>query len=153
MTNFIIYGLIALGLILRFIVADEDDNGVGRTPTFLFIVQLILTFIFIGMLICGELHKPVALLMCFPLLMSRVGRGAIIIILSLPVTNFLDFSTVLIALIGAVVGGINISLGWHDGPVELKYAEEGIPEDYGQGKSNTPSTGAPGSQNPAPRNN
>lgn len=131
-TNFIIYGLICLGLILRFIIADEGDSGVGRTPTFLFIVQLILSFAFIGMCICGELHRPVAILMCFPLLMSRVGRGAIIIILALPVTNWLDFSTILIALVGATVGGINISLGWHDGPVELKYAEEGVPEDFTQ---------------------
>ena len=74
--------------------------------------------------------------MCFPLLMSRVGRGAIILILALPVTNFLDFSTVLIALIGAAVGVINISIGYHDGPVEIKYANEGMPEDFGANDNN-----------------
>ena len=133
-TNFVIYGLIALGIILRFILADEGENGVGRTPTFLFIVQLLLTFVFLGLLICGELHKPVSILMCFPLLMSRVGRGAIIIILALPVTNWLDFSTILIALVGAAVGTLNISVGWHDGPVELKYAEDGLPGDIHERK-------------------
>mmetsp|Transcript_11947 Transcript_11947/g.15270 ORF Transcript_11947/g.15270 Transcript_11947/m.15270 type:complete len:164 (+) Transcript_11947:1-492(+) len=130
-TNFIVYGLIVLGLILRAIVADEADYGVGRTPVYLYVVQLVLTLLFVGMLVCGELHRPAAILMCFPLLMSRVGRGAIIIILALPVTNWLDFSTVLIALIGAAVGGINIAIGFEDGPVEIKYANEGLPEDYG----------------------
>ena len=37
-TNFVVYGLIILGLILRAIVSDEEDDGVGRTPVFLYIV-------------------------------------------------------------------------------------------------------------------
>ena len=147
-TNFVVYGLLILGLILRAIVADEDDDGIGRTPTFLYIVQLVLTILFVGMLICGELHKVPAILMCFPLLMSRAGRGAIILILSLPVTNFLDFSTVLIAIIGATVGVFNISIGSHDGPIEIKYANEGMPEEFGAVSTNSASQGGNPTSNP-----
>ena len=105
-TNFIAYGLIILGLILRAVLADPADSGIGRTPTFLFVVQLILSLLFVALLICGELHRPVAILMCFPLLMSRVGRGAITLCLALPVTNFLDFATVVIALFCSFVAGL-----------------------------------------------
>ena len=80
------------------------------------------------MLISGELHKPTAILMCFPLLMSRVGRGAIILMIALPITNFLEAWTAIIAILCAAIGILNMSLGWRDGVVELKYAEEGVPE-------------------------
>ena len=36
--NFFAYGLIILGLILRFLVTTEEDSGIGDTPYFLFIV-------------------------------------------------------------------------------------------------------------------
>ena len=140
--NFFTYGLIGFGLILRFFVSDSGDNGIGRTPMFLFIIQFVLTILLILMLICGEIHKPIAVLVCFPLLMSRVGRGAIILMVSLPITNFLDFWTVLIAIFCALVGILNMSLGWKDGVVELKFAEEGIPE---RGMRNVPTN-----SNPAP---
>ena len=152
-TNFVTYGLILLGVILRAIVASEEDEGVGGTPVFLYIVQLVLSIIFVGMLICGELHRPVAILMCFPLVMSRVGRGVIIIILALPVTNFYDFSTALIMIIAAVIGGINIYLGINDGPILLKYAQDGMPEDNGVGGAGNPGDAVPRqpAQNPPPR--
>ena len=143
--NFIIYGLIFTGLIVRFFVAESGDNGIGKTPMFLYIVQVVLTIILILLLICGELHKPVAVLVCFPLLMSRMGRGAIIFMVSLPITNFLDFFTVLIMIICACVGVLNMSLGWRDGIVELKYANEGVPE---RGMRNMPA--ANNIQTPAP---
>ena len=116
-TNFVTYGLIILGVILRAIVSEEEDPGVGGTPVFLYIVQLVLTLMFTGMLICGELHRPAAILMCFPLLMSRLGRGIIIIVLSLPVTNFYDFSTALITIVATAVGVMNCIIGFRDGPV------------------------------------
>ena len=141
--NFITYGLIFTGLIVRFFVAESGDNGIGKTPMFLYIVQVVLTIILILLLICGELHKPVAVLVCFPLLMSRMGRGAIIFMVSLPITNFLDFFTVLIMIICACVGVLNMSLGWRDGIVELKYANEGLPE---RGMRNVPAS----NNNPPP---
>ena len=152
-TNFVTYGLIILGVILRAIVSDEADEGVGGTPVFLYIVQLLLSIVFVGMLICGELHKPVAILMCFPLVMSRVGRGVIIIILALPVTNFYDFSTALIMIITTVIGAVNIYIGFNDGPILLKYAQEGMPEDNGAGGVGNPGGAVPGQsgQNPPPR--
>ena len=134
-TNFVACGLIILGVILRAIVAADEDEGVGGTPVFLYIVQLVLSLIFVGMLICGELHKPAAILMCFPLLMSRAGRGVIIMVLALPVTNFYDFSTALIAIVCTAIGVVNISIGFRDGPVQIKYAQDGVPEDYGVGDS------------------
>ena len=116
------------GLILRFFVNDDEASGFNNTPAFLFICQFILTIIFILFLISGEIHKPAGLLLCFPLLMSRLGRGTIILMLSMPITNFLSFWTVLIALICSAVGILNMSIGWRDAAVELKYAEDGVPD-------------------------
>ena len=126
--NYVCYALMALGLILRFITSAPEDAGIGGTPAFLYIVQFLITAIFIMFLLFGEFHKPTSILLCFPLLMSRVGRGTIIMMLSMPLTNFLDAWTSMIAIICAFIGFVNIYLGWKDGPVELKYAEEGMPE-------------------------
>ena len=136
-----------LGLILRFFLSEEDDGGIGRTPMFLYIVQFFLTVVLVLMLISGEIHKPAGILMCFPLLMSRVGRGAIILMLSLPLTNFLEAYTAILAIICACVGVLNMSLGWRDGVIELKYAEEGVPE-----RGSLPSKAPPSSASPGPQN-
>ena len=139
MLNYCAYGLIALGLILRFIVSGETDRGIGDTPSFLFIVQFLLSYVLLGLLILGELHKPTSILLCFPLLMSRTGRGAIIFMIALPVTNFNEMWTAIIAIIAASIGFFNMYIGYHDGPVELKFAEEGVPEN----NANSRATGAP----------
>ena len=125
--NFFAYGLIFLGLILRFLVTTEEDSGIGDTPYFLFIVQFIITIIFVMLLMFGEMHRPTPVLICFPLLMSRSGRGALIFMLGLPITNFTDIWTVFIAAIIVTIGVINFIIGFRDGPVELNYAEQ---EDY-----------------------
>ena len=137
-TNFIAYGLLILGIVLRFILSESDQEGVGDTPTFLFICQLVLTTIFVLLLICGEIHKPAAILYCFPLLMSKVGRGSIIIMISLPVTNFLDVVTAIIAILCAIVGALNIVVGFNDGPIDLKYADGGIPAAANAGPASKP---------------
>ena len=76
------------------------------------------------LLVMGELHKPTAFLICFPLVMSRTGRGAILLMISLPLTNFESILTVLLAIICSTIGVINILMGFHDSPVELKFAED-----------------------------
>jgi len=48
--------------------------------------------------------------------------------IALPITNFLEAWTAIIAILCAAIGILNMSLGWRDGVVELKYAEEGVPE-------------------------
>jgi len=116
---------------------DEEDSGIGNTPAFLFIVQFVMSYVLVGLCILGELHKPSSIMMCFPLLMSRTGRGAIILCVAGPVTNFGDFFTSLISIIGISVGILNISLGCNDAPVELKFAEEGVPEWAPQPKAST----------------
>ena len=126
--NYVAYGLMAFGMILRFLVTAEEDSGIGRTPFLLFIVQFVVTYAFIAMLIMGEMHKPAAILLCFPLLMSRLGRGSIILMLSLPITNMLEIGTTMIMIICACIGIFNMILGWKDGPVELKWADEGVPD-------------------------
>ena len=135
--NFIAYGLIILGLILRFFNAD-DGKGIGKTPAFLFITQVALSCIMVTLLILGELHKPVSIMVCFPLLMSRTGRGTIIVMIGAPVTNFLNFFTAVISIIAISVGILNISLGCNDAPVELRFAEEGLPERKRTAKESTP---------------
>ena len=55
--------------------------------------------------------------------MSRSGRGALIMMLGLPITNFTDIWTVFIAAIVVTIGVINFMIGFRDGPVELNYAE------------------------------
>ena len=77
----------------------------------------------LALLVMGELHKPTAFLICFPLIMSRTGRGAIILMISLPLTNFSDFLTIFLAIICSSIGVINILMGFNDSPVELKFAE------------------------------
>ena len=143
--NFLTYGLMATGLILRFILNSSSEDGIGMTPTFLYIVQFVFSYIFIMLLIMGEMHKPVAILLCFPLLMSRVGRGTIILMVSLPITNFNEAVCAIIAMICSCIGVINMMLGCRDGQVELTYAKDGVPE------SNTTatSTAAPAASKPA----
>ena len=48
--------------------------------------------------------------------------------LALPLTNFLEAWTAIIAIICACVGVLNMSLGWRDGVVELKFANDGVPD-------------------------
>ena len=126
--NYVAYGLMAIGLILRFIISAPEDSGIGDTPAFLFVVQFILSYLLIMLLIMGDLHKPAGILLCFPLLMSRMGRGAIIFMIALPVTNFLEAWTIIITIISGAVGVLNMSIGYRDSPVEPKFAEEGVPE-------------------------
>ena len=127
-------------------MSGPEDSGIGDTPTFLFIVQFLFSFVMIGLIIVGQMHKPASILLCFPLLMSRMGRGAIIFMLALPVTNFLDAWTAIIAIIAASIGFFNMYLGYYDGPVELKYADEGVPEDL-TGASKGAASGATPPQN------
>ena len=82
-----------------------------------------ITIIMLLLLVMGELHKPTAFLICFPLVMSRTGRGAIILMVSLPLTNFSDIWTVFLAIICSCIGVINIMMGFNDSPVDLKFAE------------------------------
>ena len=44
--------------------------------------------------------------------------------LGIPITNFTDIWTVIIAAIVTTIGVINFIIGFRDGPVELKFAEE-----------------------------
>ena len=114
------------------------------TPTFLYIVQFIFSYVFLMLLVMGEMHKPVPILLCFPLLMSRVGRGIIILMVSLPITNFNEAVCAIIAIICSLIGILNMMLGCRDGQVELTYAKDGVPESG----SATTSTAAPAALKP-----
>ena len=142
--NYLTYGLMATGLILRFILNSSSEDGVGMTPTFLYIVQFIFSYVFLMLLVMGEMHKPVPILLCFPLLMSRVGRGIIILMVSLPITNFNEAVCAIIAMICSLIGILNMMLGCRDGQVELTYAKDGVAESG----STTTSTAAPAALKP-----
>merc|ERR1712013_67476 len=82
--NFAACGLIIFANVLRFFVSEKGDDGIDGTPLMLFFIQTILTIMHALFVICGELFCPPVLLANYPLLVSRMGRGAIIILIALP---------------------------------------------------------------------
>ena len=86
--NFAAYSLVILTLILRVILSDEEDNGIGNTPTFLFVLQCIMTILILASLVMGELRRTEDFIICYPLELSRTKRGIIILIIALTLTNF-----------------------------------------------------------------
>ena len=79
------------------------------------------------MVICGELFCPPILIANYPLLASRMGRGAIIILIGLPLLSW-NFWIILLILISTLIGALNVWAGKNDPPVTLKMAKEGPTE-------------------------
>ena len=123
--NLITCGLIVFTNILRFFVKDDSD-GINGTPLMLFLVQTVLTITYGVFIVCGELFCPPILLANFPLLISRSGRGALIVLISLPLMCANGW-IILLVVVTTLIGLLNVWLGWKDPPVTLKMANEGKP--------------------------
>ena len=119
--------LIIFTNILRFVVKPDDKEGIDGTPVMLFIVQTILTVLHAIFIICGELFWPLVILANYPLLVSRMGRGIIIVLVAVPLLSWNFFIIVLVLLI-ILIGLLNVFAGKNDPPVTLKMAKEGVPE-------------------------
>lgn len=67
----------------------------------------------------GEFRKPEQVVVYFPLVLTRAGRGAMFAFMTMPMftAEWASVCLGLIVLLGAV---FNIVIGWHDPPVTLK---------------------------------
>ena len=152
--NLITAGFIIFTNILRFFVKD-DSEGINGTPLMLFVVQTVLTVTYAVFIVCGELFCPPILLANFPLLISRTGRGALIILISLPLMCA-HFAIILLVVLTTLIGVLNVWLGWKDPPVTLKMASEGKPVEGSTSKEFTdvqahqPTSSAPALTGTAP---
>ena len=125
--NIITCLLIIFTNLLRYFVRKDNKEGIDGCPIALFFVQTVLTIMHAVFIICGELWCPPILIANYPLLVSRVGRGALIVLVGVPLTGPNFFVVVLVFLI-ALVGLINIWIGWDDPVVTMKLAKDGPTE-------------------------
>ena len=116
--NLIACLLIVLGILLRYVLNTFEDT-IGKTPILLFHVQALASLLCVFLVVAGEFGKPQRVLGCFPLLCSRTGRSVIVLMVSIPLTNFTDFYTAVISIFCSCVGLVGIVVSWQDPPVEL----------------------------------
>ena len=126
--NVLAGALIIVTNILRFVVKPDDEKGIDGTPVMLFLIQTLLTIVHAVFVVCGELFCPPVIIANYPLLASRMGRGAIIILVALPLLSWNFFIIILVLLIVAI-GVLNVLAGRNDPPVTLKMAKGGKPDE------------------------
>ena len=119
--------LIIFTNVLRYTVRDPAKEGFDGMPTMIFFIQTVLTMMHAVFIIFGEMMAPMGVIGQYPLLMSRVGRGSIMVLLGLPLlaANFFIWLCVVPILL---IGVLNVWIGWNDPPVTMKIAREGRPE-------------------------
>ena len=100
--------------ILRFFVKKTNKEGIDGIPIMLFLVQTVLTIMFALFVICGEFRKPLMLIQGFPLLVSRTGKGVLIILVTIPLIGP-NFFVVLLCILICLIGALSVWLGWKDG--------------------------------------
>merc|ERR1712194_624575 len=107
--------------LLRWFVKSDTKEGIDGIPIMLFFVQTVLTIMFAVFVICGEFRKPLMLVQNFPLLVSRLGKGALIILVTIPLIGP-NFLVVLLCILICLIGALSVWLGWSHGPVTLEEA-------------------------------
>ena len=112
--------------ILRYFVKADNKEGIDGIPLMLFFVQTVLTIMFAVFVICGEIRKPLSLVQNFPLLVSRTGKGIIILLVTVPLIS-LNFFVILLCLIICLIGALSVWLGLNHGPVTLEEARDPLP--------------------------
>ena len=134
--------------ILRFFVKKTNKEGIDGIPIMLFLVQTVLTIMFALFVICGEFRKPLMLIQGFPLLVSRTGKGVLIILVTIPLIGP-NFFVVLLCILICLIGALSVWLGWKDGPVTLEEARNPLPIFDGTTAKET-TVEQPNQQNPPP---
>ena len=134
--------------ILRYFVKSDKKEGIDGIPILLLFVQTVLTIMFAVFVICGELRKPLTLVQNFPLLVSRTGKGIIIILVTVPLIG-LNFFVILLCLLICLIGALSVWLGWSHGPVTLEEARNPLPVFDGTTAKET-NAELPNLQNPPP---
>ena len=133
--NLIFIGLMNVCLILRFFLGGGEDVayvtedeeiivgdvvvGVGGTPTFLFLIQLLSTVAFSILLVLAELKKAEGMMGYIALFKSKSGRGVVLLMLALPTTNFHNWFIAIVAILTVLVAILNILIGFSEPPLTL----------------------------------
>ena len=75
------------------------------------------------LVLCGEFRAPLVVLQNFPLLISRTGKGFIIILVTIPLIGP-NFYIVVLCILISLIGALSVWLGWSNGPVTLEQARD-----------------------------
>ena len=136
--------------ILRWFVRSDKKEGIDGIPIMLFFVQTVLTIMFAVFVICGEFRKPLMLVQSFPLLVSRLGKGVLIILVTIPLIGP-NFLVVLLCILICLICALSVWLGWSHGPVTLEEARNPLPIfDGTTAKETNAGAELPNVQNPPP---
>ena len=117
--NIVFVVLMNICLLLRFFLSPEGMDGVGGTPTFLFLIQFISTIAFSILIVLAELKKGETILGYLVIFRSRSGRGTVMLMCGLPVTNWHNWFIGLSAILISLVAVLNLLIGWSDEPLKL----------------------------------
>ena len=119
---------------------DHGQNGHFGVPKGTFFFWSLFSMLILVGVILGELMKGVALLACFPLLLSRSGRGALMLMIGFAqfcrnkIVLFLAIPAFIIALLHTILGVRDEKL-----TIEIVYqAREGTHEPAQTSESSTP---------------
>ena len=109
--NFISFILIIACAVLRVFWKDEEKEGFSGVNPFLYFIQVGTTVLLTVFLALGELQKSELVLGAFPLLMSRAGRGVIMMMVALPLTQWSDGAIASAVIFVTLVALFNIMVG------------------------------------------
>ena len=100
---------------LRLVLSWNDGEARG-----LMVLWAIWIFALATLLLMAEFRKPENVIVWFPLLFTRSGRGAMFAFLTLPMFTK-EPSTIALGILVLVFGAmLNILLGWSQPPVQLQ---------------------------------
>ena len=104
--------------LIRYIIANDDGDEENESPPGLFLLQTCLILVHCTLIICGELKIAPNLTHHYPVFQSRIGRGIVIILISVPL--FIENKLVVLTVsLFIMIGLLNIFLGWNDPPFKL----------------------------------
>lgn len=112
--NVLITIILLIQTILRLVLSWNDGEAKG-----LLLMWSIYIFALAILNILGEFRKPEHLLVWYPLILTRSGRGFMFIFLSLPMFTK-EASTICLGIIVILGALLNIILGWNDQPISLE---------------------------------
>lgn len=111
--NFVSYGLIVFTILMRILTAEDVEGRYDHVPSGFFWMQIVWTLIVVAFLVMGEIQKPLNMIAKFPMIISRKGKGVILIATALPLIANNIWAFILCSII-ILVGAFNIFIGWGD---------------------------------------